>query len=103
MRFILWKQYVKQHTLKMEKQSLPYGTLQREFVNFGNFFSDVNLFNKDLTERLIEFNFNRPLQSLGHMTPIEFHFQRHKVLPMCLSSTMNSIPKCNILFILFFH
>lgn len=61
-------------------------TLQREFIGLGNFTPDVKLFNKDLTEWLIEYNFNRPHQSLGYQTPIEFHFQHHKVLPMCPSS-----------------
>lgn len=62
------------------------GTLQKEFINLGNFTPDVKIFNRDLTEWLIEYNFNRPHQSLGYKTPIEFHFQHHKVLPMSSSS-----------------
>lgn len=62
------------------------GTLQKEFINLGNFTPDVKLFNKNLTEWLVEYNFNRPHQSLGYQTPIDFHFQHHKVLPMCPSS-----------------
>jgi transposase InsO family protein len=62
------------------------GTLKREFLNLGNFTPDVKLFNKDLTEWLIEYNFRRPHQSLGYQTPIELHFQHHKVLPMSPSS-----------------
>jgi len=61
-------------------------TLKREFLDLGNFTPDVKLFNKALTEWLIEYNFNRPHQALGYQTPIEFHFQHHKVLPMCPSS-----------------
>ena len=64
------------------------GTLKREFLDLGNFTPKVNLFNKLLTEWLIEYNFRRPHQALGYQTPIEFHFQHHKVLPMCPSSTM---------------
>ena len=62
------------------------GTLQKEFINLGNFTPDVIIFNKRLTEWLIEYNFNRPHQTLGYQTPIEFHFQHHKVLPMYPSS-----------------
>ena len=62
------------------------GTLQKEFVNLGNFTPDVKIFNRDLTEWLIEYNFNRPHQSLGYQTPIEFHIKHHKVLPMSPSS-----------------
>jgi transposase InsO family protein len=62
------------------------GVLKREFLDFGNFSSDVNIFNRRLTEWLIEYNFNRPHQALGYQTPIEFHFQHQKVLPMCPSS-----------------
>ena len=62
------------------------GTLQKEFIELGNFTPDVKLFNKGFTEWLVEYNFNRPHQSLGYQTPIQFHFQYHKVLPMCPSS-----------------
>lgn len=62
------------------------GTLQREFIQLGNFTPDVVLFNRKLTEWLIEYNFHRPHQSLGYQTPIDFHFQHHKVLPMYPSS-----------------
>lgn len=63
------------------------GTLQKEFINLGNFTPDVKLFNKNITKWLVEYNFNRPHQTLGYQTPIEFHFQHHKVLPMSPSST----------------
>ncbi|MBU2578520.1 hypothetical protein KKA09_00110 [Patescibacteria group bacterium] len=36
-----------------------FGTLQKEFIDLGNFNSDVRIFNKNLTEWLIEYNFNR--------------------------------------------
>ena len=62
------------------------GTLRKEFIDLGNFTPDVELFNKNLTEWLVEYNFNRPHQSLGYMTPVDFHYKHHKVLPMCPSS-----------------
>jgi len=65
------------------------GTLQKEFISLGNFTPDVKIFNRDLTEWLIEYNFNRPHQSLGYQTPTEFHFQHHKVLPMSSSSAVS--------------
>ena len=37
--------------------------------HLGKFNSDVKIFNKDLTEWLIEYNFNRPHQALGYQTP----------------------------------
>lgn len=64
------------------------GTLQKEFIDLGNFTPNVKRFNKRLTEWLVEFNFQRPHQSLGYQTPIEFHFNHHKVLPMSPSSAI---------------
>ena len=64
------------------------GTLKREFIDLGNFTPEPDKFNKLLTEWLIEYNFNRPHQALGYLTPIEFHFQHHKVLPMYPSSAI---------------
>lgn len=63
------------------------GTLQREFLDLGNFTTDPLLFNERLTEWLVEYNFKRPHQTLGYQTPIDFHYQHHRVLPMCPSST----------------
>jgi len=62
-------------------------TLQEEFIALGNRFTDCEVFNQRLTEWLIEYNFNRPHQSLGYETPIKFHYHYHKVLPMYPSST----------------
>ena len=61
-------------------------TLQYEFVNFGNFTTDIEKFNENLTEWLIEYNFRRPHESLGYATPINFH-NSMQVLPMYPSST----------------
>ena len=61
-------------------------TLQDEFVNLGNFTTDVVQFNESLTKWLIEYNFKRPHQSLNYETPIKFN-NLIKVLPMYPSST----------------
>lgn len=58
-------------------------TLQAEFIDLGNFTTDVDEFNKNLTEWLIEYNFYRPHQSLNYETPMKFS----KVLPMYASCT----------------
>jgi len=58
-------------------------TLKEEFINMGNFNSDPKIFNKSLTEWLIEYNFGRPHETLDYQTPIEFS----KVLPMYSSCT----------------
>jgi transposase len=57
--------------------------LQEEFLELGNFTPDIDLFNKNLTEWLIEYNFYRPHEALGYQTPIE----TSKVLPMWSSCT----------------
>lgn len=58
-------------------------TLQNEFIALGNFHSDPEIFNRELTEWLIEYNFFRPHESLNYQTPLEFS----KVLPMYSSWT----------------
>ena len=63
-------------------------TLDEEFIQMGNMNSDCDIFNKNLTEWLIEYNFHRPHQSLDYETPVEFHYKYHKVLPMYPSSTI---------------
>ena len=62
-------------------------TLKEEFIQLGNLTYDCNIFNKNLTEWLVEYNFKRPHQALGYETPINFHYKHHKVLPMYPSST----------------
>ncbi len=62
-------------------------TLREEFLEMGHVRSDCETLNRDLTEWLIEYNFHRPHQALGYQTPIGFHYQHHKVLPMYPSST----------------
>lgn len=62
-------------------------TLQQEFINLGNFTPNVKLFNRNLTEWLIIYNFKRPHQTLGYKTPIQFTEKKLKVLPMWSSNT----------------
>ena len=62
-------------------------TLKDEFIALGNFTPDPVLFNKRLTEWLIEYVFVRPHQALGYDTPWEFYQKTNKVLPMYPSRT----------------
>jgi len=62
-------------------------TLQEEFIGQGNFTTDTDVFNRDLTEWLVEYNFRRPHQSLGYVAPINFQAKYLKVLPMYPSYT----------------
>ena len=47
-------------------------TLQYEWLNDGNFTIDCNKLNVALTEWLIEYNFNRPHETLDYKTPFEY-------------------------------
>jgi len=51
----------------------------------GNYIDDVDVLNRHLTGWLVEYNFNRPHQSLGYATPIEFLTEKldEKLLPIC--------------------
>ncbi len=64
------------------------GTLRREFINRGNFHPDPRVFNHNLTEWLVEYNFERPHESLGQLTPWEFTSRTPNVLPMYSSRTI---------------
>ena len=47
-------------------------TLKEEFIQLGNYTPFPEEFNPDLTEWLVEYNFNRPHQSLDYLSPIEY-------------------------------
>ena len=58
-------------------------TLQEEFIALKGYTPDCAIFNQQLTEWLIEYNFNRPHEALRYETPIQFS----KGLPMYASCT----------------
>jgi len=62
-------------------------TLQEEFLRLGNMTSDCVIFNKNLTEWLVEYNYLRPHQALAYEPPMNFHYRNHNLLPMYPSST----------------
>ncbi|MGC8977681.1 MAG: integrase core domain-containing protein, partial [Candidatus Ratteibacteria bacterium] len=59
-------------------------TREVKFLNLGNYTDDVEFFNKNMVEYLIEYNFKRPHQALGYDIPINFLLKKFegKVLPM---------------------
>lgn len=63
-------------------------TLKEEFICLGNLTTDVKSFNTRLTNWLIEYNFYRPHQSLGYMTPIGFAQKYAKVSKRWSSNTV---------------
>lgn len=66
-------------------------TLKDEFIDLGHLTDACDIFNQELTEWLVEYNFHRPHQSLGYETPIQFEANYSKVLPMYPSSTEHCI------------
>lgn len=64
-------------------------TLQEEFIQLGNRFNDPEVFNAKLTEWLIEYNYFRPHQSLGYVTPMCFIQKQKTLLPMYSSCTFS--------------
>lgn len=65
-------------------------TIQEEFVDMTETpIEDIQPFNLDLTEWLIEYNAVRPHQALDYLTPLEYidTLQHNKVLPMLPSHT----------------
>jgi transposase InsO family protein len=62
-------------------------TLKEEFIQLGNYSSNMEIFNKDLTQWLIEYNFHRPHQTLEYMTPIGFNQKYSKVSKKYSSNT----------------
>jgi len=67
-------------------------TLEYEWLYDSNLSLDPEEFNPRLTEWLVEYNFNRPHQSLGYLAPMEYIKKelakiRSPVLPMWSAST----------------
>ena len=66
-------------------------TLQIEWLNDGNFTPNINEFNINLTEWLVEYNFERPHETLDYLTPFEYLENtltlNQKVLPMYSACT----------------
>ena len=63
-------------------------TLSEEFIQLGNTTSNTAVFNSNLTEWLVEYNFHRPHQTLEYMTPIGFTQKYGKVSKMYSSNTL---------------
>lgn len=62
-------------------------TIQEEFIDLGNFNSDPEVFNKNLSNWLTEYNFERPHQTLDYKTPIELACGKQDLLQNYSSST----------------
>ena len=62
-------------------------TLEEEFIQLGNGSSDIKMFNRNLTDWLVEYNFYRPHQSLEYMSPVNFTQKYSKVSKRWSSST----------------
>jgi len=65
------------------------GTLQKEWLNEGNFNPDVSLMNRNLTDWLIRYNFKRRHSSLGNLSPINYCIENKQLLPMYSTRTFH--------------
>jgi transposase InsO family protein len=54
------------------------GILKQEFLRQGNWTTDINEFNHRLSQWLLKYNCYRPHQSLGYITPFQYHFNYSK-------------------------
>lgn len=68
-------------------------TLKEEFLYWGNFHPDPSVFNRTLTDWLVEYNAIRPHESLNYLTPIAFAEQTMDVSTMWSSGTLGVIRK----------
>ncbi len=62
-------------------------TLREEFIDLGHATEHVAEFNRELLAWLIEYNFHRPHQTLGYLTPMAYAEQTSGVVPMYPNST----------------
>jgi len=62
-------------------------TIQREWINNAHFTPEVDRFNQELSPWIIEYNFERPHQSLDYLTPIEFAIKYKQLSQMYSSRT----------------
>ena len=62
-------------------------TFREEFLNWGNFNKDINIFNKRITNWLIEYNSIRPHETLNYLTPLEFAEKSMRLSTMWSSCT----------------
>lgn len=79
-------------------------TFKWEWLLKENIDLNCNRFNKNLTSYLIEYNFNRPHQSLNYLTPIEYiqkesmecHLKNKVILPDLVKRVMEYVSKLDI-------
>jgi len=65
-------------------------TIQEEWLEVSEIgLDDVTKANLDLTEWLVDYNFDRPHQSLDYQSPIEYATSRFPVSPMWAASTVS--------------
>ena len=62
-------------------------TLENEWMRDGHFTADIPSFNQDLAGFLTEYNFVRPHETLGYLTPIEWAIKYRQLSQMYSSST----------------
>lgn len=62
-------------------------TFREEFLDWGNFNKDVNIFNRRITDWLVEYNNIRPHESLNYLTPLQFAEKSMQLSTMWSSCT----------------
>ncbi len=64
-------------------------TMREEFIDLGHLTSDIDRFNRNLTDWLVEYNAHRPHHTLGNVSPMYFIQHKPEVLPMWSASTVS--------------